>query len=149
MWVKAQANIANADQKLYVLTSPNCLKLFGAKIDVDFTCLHCNMPAPKPHPRARLYILIKDATRMINAQIEDKYAEFVLGVTAEEMIQMEVQAEQKIGETSHTNDDSDIHNMTPADEDTLVPSSRESIKVTGKRPTAIEQTTKTRNMEND
>ncbi|KAL3527846.1 hypothetical protein ACH5RR_012502 [Cinchona calisaya] len=93
-WIKAEPYIANTQQRLYVFTCPNCSEVSRAEIDMEINCLHCNMTMPKARPRSRFEVQLKDEPSMLNSHIDDKYADLIRGIIAEEMASMEAKNEQ-------------------------------------------------------
>ncbi|KAL3535189.1 hypothetical protein ACH5RR_003650 [Cinchona calisaya] len=53
--------------------------------------LNCNMSLAKSRARSRFEVQLKDVTRVLNAQIDDNYAEYIIGVTVEEVANMATQ----------------------------------------------------------
>ncbi|KAL3509195.1 hypothetical protein ACH5RR_028596 [Cinchona calisaya] len=89
--IKAEAYIVNTDERLYIFTCPNCSKVAGIEIDMYFTCLYCNMDVQKPQARTKFEVQLNDRTGILNDHIDDNYADYLFGVTTDEMAMMDTQ----------------------------------------------------------
>ncbi|KAL8464420.1 hypothetical protein ACS0TY_034085 [Phlomoides rotata] len=90
-WIKGHLSITKPDQRYYLLTCPSCTKPSGAIYKNDFTCLYCNNNFPSPKAQLRFEVELFDRTGSLNAFIEEKEAETILGISTEEVIDADME----------------------------------------------------------
>lgn len=88
-WIKAKMEIINSEHRVYYLACPNCSKVCGAAYKYEFTCFYCNQNFPSPKPLLRFQIELYDGTGCLQAYVEHKEAQMLLGMSGEEIIENE------------------------------------------------------------
>lgn len=92
-WVKANLKITDSMSRLYFLACPGCSKASGAAYGFEFTCFYCNHDFTSPKPLLRFQAELFDGTGNLLVYIEHKEAESLLGMSGEEIVELELKKE--------------------------------------------------------